>query len=128
MGSKELEFLDPGLVFQESLLSRDLLRVISDLKVDVVWVGLGTPTQDFVSRQLAIELGTVAIGIGAAFEMLAGTKREASSLLRGLGLEWFFRLIQEPRRLWKRYLVHSPKALNMINLDTLKIEKLVCNE
>lgn len=128
MDSKELEFLDPGLVIQESLLSRDLLSVISDLRVDIVWVGLGTPTQDFVSRQLALELGTVAIGVGAAFEMLAGTKREASSLLRGLGLEWFFRLIQEPKRLWRRYLIHSPRALNMINSDKVKVEKLIGNE
>ena len=116
------------MIFQESLLNSDVLKAISDLRVDLVWVGLGTPTQDFVSRQLKLELGTVAIGVGAAFEMLAGTKLEAPSFLRDLGLEWFFRLMQEPRRLWRRYLIHSPRALNMINSHNVKIEKLICDE
>ncbi|MEG9247432.1 WecB/TagA/CpsF family glycosyltransferase [Arthrobacter sp. Soc17.1.1.1] len=71
---------------------------------DIVWVGLGTPKQDLEVSRLAKSLPIVAVAIGAAFDFSAGTKREAPAWLSPLGLEWTFRLITEPRRLWRRYL------------------------
>ena len=70
----------------------------------VVWVGLGTPKQDREAAALAAELPLVFVAVGAAFDFLAGTKRQAPRWMQRNGLEWTFRLATEPRRLWKRYL------------------------
>jgi N-acetylglucosaminyldiphosphoundecaprenol N-acetyl-beta-D-mannosaminyltransferase len=71
----------------------------------IVWVGLGTPKQDFVSARLAARSNLTYIAVGAAFDFIAGTKRQAPAFMREHGLEWLFRFLSEPRRLWKRYLV-----------------------
>lgn len=70
----------------------------------IVWVGLGTPKQDLEAARLA-EAGFLAVAVGAAFDFSAGTKREAPAWIRNVSMEWFFRLMSEPRRLWRRYLV-----------------------
>jgi N-acetylglucosaminyldiphosphoundecaprenol N-acetyl-beta-D-mannosaminyltransferase len=72
---------------------------------DIVWVGLGTPKQDRAVAALGKHLPAVLVPVGAAFEFLAGTKREAPAWVRGSGWEWLFRLAVEPRRLWRRYLL-----------------------
>lgn len=73
---------------------------------DVVWVGLGAPKQDYAAAKLE-ELAAVPVivAVGAAFDFIAGSKRRAPVVLRKLGLEWLYRLLQEPRRLGKRYVV-----------------------
>lgn len=78
---------------------------IAESGAQIVWVGLGTPKQDYEVERLARKLPVVAIAIGAAFDFMAGTKKEAPRWLSRLGLEWLFRLMSEPRRLWRRYLV-----------------------
>lgn len=87
----------------QELLERD--RVIRLALPHVVWVGLGTPKQDFEAARLAKEGGFLAIAVGAAFDFSAGTKTEAPTWMQQLGIEWLYRLCSEPRRLWKRYLV-----------------------
>lgn len=77
---------------------------IRDSRADVVWVGLGTPKQDFEVARLAAS-GFTAIAVGAAFDFSAGTVKEAPNWLREFGFEWLYRLATEPRRLWKRYLI-----------------------
>jgi N-acetylglucosaminyldiphosphoundecaprenol N-acetyl-beta-D-mannosaminyltransferase len=91
---------------------RGLTREEDDVIVDginaarphIVWVGLSTPKQE---RWMAAHLGRidapVMIGVGAAFDFLAGTKRQAPIWMQRSGLEWLFRLCSEPRRLWRRY-------------------------
>lgn len=71
----------------------------------VAWVGLGTPKQDFAAAELAARLHLPAVGVGAAFDFLAGTAVEAPKLIQRSGFEWLFRLATEPRRLWRRYLI-----------------------
>ena len=71
----------------------------------IVWVGLGTPKQDHEVRRLSASLQVTACAVGAAFDFTAGTKREAPKWMTRAGLEWVFRLLSEPRRLWKRYLI-----------------------
>ncbi len=78
---------------------------------DIIWVGLGTPKQDFEAQDLLKSNKSVIIAIGAAFDFFAGTKKEAPAFWRRSGLEWFFRLVQEPRRLWKRYLIGNLKFI-----------------
>lgn len=70
------------------------------------WVGLGAPKQEQWMAQAWRELSPALLfGVGAAFDFYAGTVRRAPAALRSLGLEWLYRLCQEPRRLWRRYLV-----------------------
>ena len=80
-------------------------------EADVVWVGLGTPKQDFVVDRLAQSGAATFVAIGAGFDFLAGTKRRAPSWMQRAGLEWVFRLYSEPRRLWRRYLIGNLQFL-----------------
>lgn len=78
-------------------------EAIRQCQPDIVWVGLGTPKQDFEASRLAGQ-GFTAVAVGAAFDFSAGTKKLAPLWMRRTGLEWLHRLLTEPRRLWKRYL------------------------
>lgn len=76
---------------------------------DIIWVGLGMPRQEKWMHQFAPLLpGQALIGVGAAFDLLSGTVSQAPPTLQRLGLEWAFRLWQEPRRLWRRYVLNNP--------------------
>ena len=77
---------------------------------DVVWVGIGVPKQEKWMARMRDRLDApVLIGVGAAFDFHAGVKKQAPDGLQRLGLEWAFRLSQEPRRLWRRYLHYNPR-------------------
>jgi N-acetylglucosaminyldiphosphoundecaprenol N-acetyl-beta-D-mannosaminyltransferase len=78
---------------------------------DLVWVGLGTPKQDWEVDRLAAEIPAVFLAVGAAFDFLAGMKPRAPKWMSDYGIEWIFRLASEPKRLWKRYLVGNPQFL-----------------
>lgn len=81
---------------------------INRSNADIVWVGLGCPKQDLWMARLRDRLAPpVLIGVGAAFDFLAGVKRQAPPWMRNAGLEWFHRLASEPGRLWRRYLVYN---------------------
>jgi N-acetylglucosaminyldiphosphoundecaprenol N-acetyl-beta-D-mannosaminyltransferase len=69
-----------------------------------VWLGIGTPKQDVLAGRVDIPSGSTVLTVGAAFDFLAGTKREAPLWLQGSGFEWLHRLASEPRRLTRRYL------------------------
>jgi N-acetylglucosaminyldiphosphoundecaprenol N-acetyl-beta-D-mannosaminyltransferase len=83
---------------------RSAIDMINAARPHIVWVGLSTPKQE---RWMAAHLGRieapVMIGVGAAFDFLAGTKRQAPKWMQRHALEWLFRLCSEPRRLWRRY-------------------------
>jgi N-acetylglucosaminyldiphosphoundecaprenol N-acetyl-beta-D-mannosaminyltransferase len=80
-------------------------------KAQVVWVGLGTPKQDWESARLAGDIAAIFIAVGAAFDFIAGEKKQAPMWMQRNGLEWLFRLAVEPRRLWKRYLFGNARFL-----------------
>ena len=85
------------------------LEAIRSSGADVVWVGLGMPKQELWMDSIRDELpGVALLGVGAAFDFLAGTKKQAPAWMQRAGLEWLFRLIQEPRRLWRRYVWNNP--------------------
>jgi N-acetylglucosaminyldiphosphoundecaprenol N-acetyl-beta-D-mannosaminyltransferase len=85
---------------------------INAARPDIVWVGLSTPKQE---QWMATHIGKlnapVLVGVGAAFDFLAGTKRQAPAWMQRSGLEWFFRLTTEPKRLWRRYLSIVPRFI-----------------
>lgn len=88
---------------------RAVLEAIDAAAPDVVWVGLGTPKQDYwVSRHRDRLSAPALIAVGAAFDFHAGLLRQAPRWMQRSGLEWLFRLAQEPRRLAFRYLVYNP--------------------
>ncbi len=82
--------------------------IINRAKPHIVWVGLSTPKQDLWMRlNLPYLHANVLIGVGAAFDFVAGSVRQAPKWMQHWGLEWLFRLLQEPKRLWRRYLINN---------------------
>jgi N-acetylglucosaminyldiphosphoundecaprenol N-acetyl-beta-D-mannosaminyltransferase len=77
----------------------------------ILFVGVGTPKQERWMARHRGDLHAVMIGVGAAFDFLSGAKRQAPAWMQRLGIEWLFRLVHEPRRLWKRYLYGNPRFL-----------------
>ncbi len=101
---------------------RDVLEAINAAAPDVVWVGLGTPKQDYwVSRHRDRLSAPAVIAVGAAFDFHAGVLRQAPRWMQRSGLEWLFRLMQEPRRLAFRYLVYNPI---FVGLSVLQLTRL----
>jgi N-acetylglucosaminyldiphosphoundecaprenol N-acetyl-beta-D-mannosaminyltransferase len=87
-----------------------IAREINGSGADVVWVGLGVPLQEKWMAAMRNRLDApVLVGVGAAFDFHSGLVRQAPERLQRLGLEWAFRLGQEPRRLWRRYLRYNPR-------------------
>jgi N-acetylglucosaminyldiphosphoundecaprenol N-acetyl-beta-D-mannosaminyltransferase len=97
-----------------------IIQRINDSRTDIIWVGIGSPKQEY---WMAAHLGRldvpVMIGVGAAFDFLAGVKKQAPRWIQRSGFEWLFRLITEPRRLWRRYLMVVPLFVVYMALDTL---------
>lgn len=89
----------------------EVVEAILDAGVDLLFVGLGCPKQERWMAEHRDRLPLVSIGVGAAFDFLAGSKRQAPRFLQRIGLEWVFRLVSEPRRLWRRYLRQNPRFL-----------------
>jgi len=70
------------------------------------------------------QVRAVMLGVGAAFDFLAGRKRQAPRLVQRFGLEWLYRLIHEPRRLWRRYLYRNPRFVVLFAAQLLKKRRL----
>ena len=93
----------------QGLAELDLIRAAS---ADFIWVGLSSPKQEYWISQAAPRIGSgIFLGVGAAFDFHAGTVRRAPPWMRDYGLEWLHRLLSEPRRLWRRYLLLAPGFL-----------------
>jgi N-acetylglucosaminyldiphosphoundecaprenol N-acetyl-beta-D-mannosaminyltransferase len=93
----------------------DILAEIRHTQPDVIWVGLSTPKQEYWMANHSGEFpNTVLVGIGAAFDYFAGSKSRAPVIAQRTGLEWLFRIFQEPRRLWPRYRRVVPGMLRIL--------------
>lgn len=89
-----------------------ICRMINAAKPDILWVGLGSPKQDMWMYEHRDKLDvSVMHGVGAAFDFLTGRVKQAPRWMMNMGLEWFWRLMIEPRRLWKRYTITNAKFL-----------------
>jgi N-acetylglucosaminyldiphosphoundecaprenol N-acetyl-beta-D-mannosaminyltransferase len=90
----------------------EVAAMIRAAEPDLVWVGLSTPKQERWMAELCPLLdGPVLLGVGAAFDIHSGNLRQAPGWIQRSGLEWLFRLVMEPRRLWRRYLSNNPRFL-----------------
>ena len=84
-------------------------ETLKEIDADIIWVSLGFPKQELFIDQLCNEIKPKAniVGVGAVFEWISGEKRKAPEWMANLGLEWFLRLIQDPKRLYKRYFIDN---------------------
>ena len=88
----------------------EVADIIDAADADVVWVGLGVPRQEKFMHAMRDRLQVpVMVGVGAAFDFHSGLVRQAPGWMQRVGLEWLFRLSQEPRRLWRRYARYNPR-------------------
>lgn len=85
----------------------------------ILFVGLGCPKQEKWISAHRGKINAVMLGVGAAFDFHAGVKSQAPAWLQKAGLEWLYRLVVEPRRLWRRYLYHNPRFVLYAVLDVL---------
>jgi N-acetylglucosaminyldiphosphoundecaprenol N-acetyl-beta-D-mannosaminyltransferase len=100
------------------------LDKINEANADVIWIGLGAPKQEKWMYENYKHLNRgVMIGIGAGFDYVAGNTKHAPEWMKNLSLEWLYRLIQEPGRLWKRYLVTNTLFLFFITLQLFGLKK-----
>lgn len=106
-----------------SLDNTELLHQINTLGPDIIFVGTGCPTQErwMIANHKKINHG-VLIGVGAAFDFLTGNVRQAPKWIQDLGLEWLFRLSQDPKRLWRRYTITNFRFLCSLLVAMLRRE------
>jgi N-acetylglucosaminyldiphosphoundecaprenol N-acetyl-beta-D-mannosaminyltransferase len=94
---------------QEQVKQEQILNQLKQISPDVLWLGIGSPKQVQLAQDWKNELPqTTIFCVGAAFNLLTGLEPMAPRIMRNIGLEWLYRLVAEPRRLWKRYLVRGP--------------------
>ncbi|HVN40468.1 MAG TPA: WecB/TagA/CpsF family glycosyltransferase [Myxococcota bacterium] len=97
-----------------------VVDAIRDSGVRILFVGLGCPKQELWMAAHREQLSCAMVGVGAAFDFLAGAKRQAPRWAQRVGLEWLFRLACEPRRLWRRYAWHNPRFAWLAGREILR--------
>jgi exopolysaccharide biosynthesis WecB/TagA/CpsF family protein len=97
----------------------DVVQRIRASGASLIFVGLGTPLQDIWAHEYAAEISMPILCIGGAFNVIAGTVPEAPFWMQRRGLEWFYRLANDPGRLWRRYVLLNPAYVCMVALQKL---------
>jgi len=92
----------------------ETITTIVESGADIVWVGLSTPKQEFWMDANVSRLPATLLGVGAAFDFHTGTVKRAPRWMQVIMLEWLYRLLKEPRRLWRRYLVLAPRFVYLM--------------
>lgn len=93
------------------------IRKINASGADIIWVGLGAPKQENFMYDHKGKVGGVMIGVGAGFDYHAGNIRRAPAWMQKLSLEWLYRLLQDPKRLFKRYLITNTRYLYLVHKE-----------
>lgn len=102
---------------------QDLIERLEAARADVLWCGLSTPKQErFMHAHMGRLPVKLMVGVGAAFDLLSGNLSEAPGWMKRSGLQWLYRLIREPRRLWRRYLSNNPRFtwLTLLQLSGMR--------
>jgi N-acetylglucosaminyldiphosphoundecaprenol N-acetyl-beta-D-mannosaminyltransferase len=108
------------------LITEEDLDITQDINASgsrILFVGLGCPKQEKWMAAYRGKINAVMLGVGAGFDFHAGVKSQAPAWMQAVGLEWLYRLITEPRRLWRRYLCHNPRFIFFAVLDLLGVLK-----
>jgi len=99
----------------------DVVEDIKNKRPDVLFVAMSSPLkEEFISRNIDKMMVPVSMGVGGSFDIIAGQCRLAPEWVSKIGLEWLYRLMQEPGRLWKRYLVTNTKFLSLVIKELFK--------
>jgi exopolysaccharide biosynthesis WecB/TagA/CpsF family protein len=98
---------------------QELIARIQASGARMLFVGLGCPRQEVFAYEVGRDLKMPVVAVGAAFPFLAGHIAQAPTWMQKRGLEWLFRLLTEPKRLWKRYLYLNPAYLALVTLQML---------
>jgi len=101
----------------------EVVRSIRESRAKILFVGLGCPKQERWMANHKGKIDAVMVGVGAAFDFHAGHVRQAPPWMQRMGLEWLFRLIMEPGRLWKRYVKHNPRFLALAALQLIGLRR-----
>lgn len=100
------------------------VMTIGKLKPDIIWVGISCPRQEiFMERVLPMLETKLMFGVGAAFDFHTGRIRDCDQWIKSAGLQWLHRLMQDPRRLWRRYLRNNPAFAWHIGLQILRLRR-----
>ena len=90
----------------------EVVKMIRNSHAQILIVGMGVPRQEnFIQHNLSYLDVNLAIGVGGTFQVIAGRKKRAPFWMQVIALEWFYRLLQDPRRLWKRYLITNSQFI-----------------
>lgn len=98
---------------------KDIIRKINETKSDFLWIGLGAPKQEIWMYDHRNKIKSLMIGVGAGFDYHAGKINRAPKLMQKYSLEWLYRLWQDPKRLYKRYLITNIKFIIRILIDKI---------
>ena len=96
-------------------------NAIKNSQANIIWIGIGAPKQILLADLMAKRMSGVMVAVGAAFDILAGNKKQAPIILQELGLEWSYRWFQEPKRLARRYTIGNLKFLELLIRDYFTI-------
>jgi N-acetylglucosaminyldiphosphoundecaprenol N-acetyl-beta-D-mannosaminyltransferase len=100
------------------------LAAINQAAPDVLWVGLGMPKQEqWISDHRDRLQVTVAVGAGAAFKFISGETGRGPAWLRNMGFEWLWRLLSEPKRIWRRIFIDAPQFIGLVALEISGLRK-----
>ena len=94
-----------------------IVAKINESRPDFIWIGLGAPKQEEWMYQHMGQLQGVLIGVGAGFDYLAGYIKRAPRWMQRMSLEWLYRLLQDPKRLWRRYFTSNVKFICLTRMD-----------
>jgi len=103
----------------DELEDERVIQAINASSARILFIGLGCPKQEIWMADHLGKINAVMLGVGAGFDFHAGVKLQAPAWMQKIGLEWLYRLVTEPRRLWRRYLYHNPRFLLLALLDLL---------
>jgi N-acetylglucosaminyldiphosphoundecaprenol N-acetyl-beta-D-mannosaminyltransferase len=116
-------YTPPFRVLSESE-EEQFIATIAALKPDIIWVGISCPKQEIFMARYLPELETkLMFGVGAAFDYHTGRIRDCADWVKRAGLQWLHRLLQDPRRLWRRYLRNNPAFVWLITLQILRVRR-----
>jgi N-acetylglucosaminyldiphosphoundecaprenol N-acetyl-beta-D-mannosaminyltransferase len=122
-GTKISGMISPPYKPFEEWDNEEFIQAINTAKPDFIWIGLGAPKQEHWMYQHYKSMNKgIMFGIGAGFDYLAGNTKHAPQWMKNVSLEWLYRLIQEPRRLWKRYLITIPQFILFASLELIGIK------
>ncbi len=114
-------YVPPFMPVFDAAENKKMVDAVNAAAPDIVLISLTAPKQDLWITQNKAQLHpALYVGIGGAFEVMAGLVKRAPKWMHGAGLEWFYRLIQEPKRMYRRYLIEAPLFIPLVILDRIK--------